>query len=648
MRNKLLRRFLASAAVGLLLSGGLGAQALAATSDAATKAAPDETFDAGRIDTFAGAFLAARIADFDNDGDSAISFYRRALEFQPDSAAVKQRLMVTLFVNGHFDEGAQLAEDLKSDPDVDRITAIARGIEALRHGKSDEAEKIFAYDGDNDLDRLMNGLLAAWAEFGAGKPKAAMGAVDALKGPDWFSIFKSYNAGLMASAAGMTDEARTKLNATITDQTGGATAPDTYMRAVMALAGIEARSGRKQQALDVVATGEKFSPGYPPLEALRQAIESGKTQEKPVTNARQGAAAVLFSIGSALNRQGAEEVVSLYLHFSRALDPDNAATLSMLGGIAEALGKPEEAIDIYKKIPESSPMRRLSELQLGLDLAQIGKTDEAKKRLSALIDDDPTDMRSYLALGSVLSDAKDYKAMAELYDRAVKQIGAVKSSSDWNIFFQRGIAYERLKEWPKAEPNFKQALKLSPDQPQVLNYLGYSWIDMNIHLDEGMAMIKKAVDLRPNDGYIVDSLGWAYYKLGKFDDAVDELEHAVELKPEDPTINDHLGDAYWQVGRKLEATYQWNRALANKPEKDQIPVIRAKIENGLPAPVNGRPVNVEAEMKDAPSPAPKAPAPHADSDKKSEADLPVAVRLAAVSPASVAPGLGTATASPAR
>jgi tetratricopeptide (TPR) repeat protein len=628
MRNKLFRRFLASAAVGLLMSAGLAVPAFAVASNDTADQAAEQTFDASRINTFAGAFLAARIADFDKDGDAAISFYRRALEFEPDNTAVKQRLMVALFVNGHFEEGATLAEELKNDPDVDRITAIARGIQALRLGQFRKADKIFSYDGDNDLDRLMNGLLSAWAEFGTGDEKAAIKSVEALTGPEWFGIFKNYNAGLMASAAGMTEQARTKLKAAITDQMGGATAPDTYMRAVMTLAGIEARAGRKQQALDVVATGEKFSPGYPPLEALRQAIESGKPEKKPVTNAKQGAAAVLFSIGSALNRQGAEEVVSLYLHFSRALDPDNAATLVMLGGIAEALGKPEEAIDIYRKVPETSPMRRLSELQLGLDLAEIGKTDEAKKRLNGLIEDDPTDMRSYLALGSVLSEAKDYREMADLYDRAVKQIGPVATRGVWNIFFLRGIDYERLKEWPKAEPNFKKALQLFPDQPQVLNYLGYSWIDMNIHLDEGMKMIKKAVELRPNDGYIVDSLGWAHYKLGEFEKAVDELEHAVELKPADPTINDHLGDAYWQVGRKLEAVYQWNRALSNDPEKDQIPLIRAKIENGLPAPVNGRPVAIEAEMKDKPSPAPKEPEPQAGSDKKSAIEFDPAVLTA--------------------
>ncbi len=151
------------------------------------------------------------------------------------------------------------------------------------------------------------------------------------------------------------------------------------------------------------------------------------------------------------------------------------------------------------------------------------------------------------------------------------------------IFFQRGIAYERLKKWDKAEPNFRKALELNPDQPQVLNYLGYSWVDMNSNLDEGLGMIRKAVDLRPDDGYIVDSLGWAYYRLNRFDDAVVELERAAELKAGDATINDHLGDAYWRVGRKLEAVFQWNRTLSSKPEEAEIPKIKDKIENGLPA-----------------------------------------------------------------
>jgi tetratricopeptide (TPR) repeat protein len=172
--------------------------------------------------------------------------------------------------------------------------------------------------------------------------------------------------------------------------------------------------------------------------------------------------------------------------------------------------------------------------------------------------------------------------MAATYDKAVEIIGPMPKRSDWSIFFQRGIAYERLKKWELAEPNFKKALELVPDQPQVLNYLGYSWVDMNINLDEGLGMIRKAVDLRPDDGYIVDSLGWAYYRLGRYEDAVSELERAVELRAADPTINDHLGDAYWRAGRRLEAIFQWRTALSMKPEESEIPKIKQKIRVGLP------------------------------------------------------------------
>src|SRR5690606_7405591 len=172
----------------------------------------------------------------------------------------------------------------------------------------------------------------------------------------------------------------------------------------------------------------------------------------------------------------------------------------------------------YQQVPDDSPMQRISELQLGLALAGTDKVDEAREHLKELIASDPSDLRSYLAYGSVLSNAKDYAAMAANYDKAVEVIGPVAKAGDWTIYFQRGIAYERLKEWDQAEPNFKKALELNPDQPQVLNYLGYSWGDKNINLDKAMDMIRRAVELRPNDGYIVDSLGWAHYRLGQIDD----------------------------------------------------------------------------------------------------------------------------------
>jgi Flp pilus assembly protein TadD len=274
-----------------------------------------------------------------------------------------------------------------------------------------------------------------------------------------------------------------------------------------------------------------------------------------------------------------------------------------LAAVAEQQKDGERAIGFYKRIPDTSPLKEVAELQLGLNLADLDRNDEAISHLKKLVEANPDEMRGYLALGGVYSSKEDYRAAADLYDKAVERLSDPQPAN-WNIFYQRGIAYERLKEWPKAEPNFRKALELNPDQPQVMNYLGYSWVDKNMNLKEALEMIQKAVDLRPSDGYIVDSLGWAYYKLGRFDDAVRELERAVSLKPEDPVLNDHLGDAYWRVGRKLEATFQWSYARDLKPEPDVLASVQEKLAKGLP-PIEANTAQDTPPAKPKPAPAPK-------------------------------------------
>ncbi len=655
MRQRLAIRLLSGAAfAALLLSSAAPGWSAGSTE---TPPAAEEKFDAEGISSFAGAFLAARTADVDRDYVNAIPLYRKALEIEPDNTEIRERLMIASFLSGDFEGGVKLAEQLKSDTSVERITIVTRGMDAIRRGDYAGAEKILKYEGPNDLERLMNSLLLAWSKFGAGKTDEALKMITDLKGPEWFGIFRNYHAGALAAAAGKTDKARTLLNSAVLDRDGGTTAPDTYIRAVMALARLEAAAGNKQKALDAISVGDQFINNYAPLKALRDSIQNGDKPEQQVKTAAQGAAAVLFSIGGALNRQGADEAVSLYLNVSHALDPDSADTLVMLGGLAETGGNSARAIEFYRQVPKNSPLARISELQLGLALATNGKVDEAKKHLKQLIDSDPKDIRSYLAYGSVLSDAKDYPEMARNYDQAIEMIGSQNDRSLWSIYFQRGIAYERLKQWDKAEPNFKKALELNPDQPQVLNYLGYTWVDMNRNLKEGLDMIKRAVELRPDDGYIVDSLGWAYYRLGRFEDATAELERAAELKAGDPTINDHLGDAYWRVGREREAKFQWNRALAMKPETAEVAKIAQKVQNGLPdLPADQKPANPAkdtpatdkaadtAPKTPAPAPAPAEPAPAAPAVPASETP---AVPAPAATPATPGPAAEPAPAAPA-
>lgn len=662
MRQSLAIRLLSSAAVAALLFASTGPSLAAGGTDTPTPPA-QEIFDADGISSFSGAFLAARTADVDRDYANAIRLYRKALELEPDNTEIRERLMIASFLSGDFTGGVELAEKLKSDVSVERITVITRGIDAIRRGDYAAASTILKYEGPNDLERMMNSLLLAWAKFGSGQKDEAIKMVTDLKGPDWFSIFKSYHAGAMAAAAGQTSKARTLLNSAVVDKDGGSTAPDTYIRAVMALARLEAADGNMQKAMDAIAVGDQFINNYVPLKALSESLKKGEKPEQQVTTAAQGAAAVLFSVGGALNRQGADEAVSLYLNVAHALDPQSADTLVLLGGLAESSGQPEKAIAFYRQVPETSPLRRISELQLGLTLASTGKVDEARKHLKSLIDSDPKDIRSYLAYGSVLSDAKDYPEMALNYDQAINMVGQVKDRSVWSLYFQRGIAYERLKQWDKAEPNFKKALELNPDQPQVLNYLGYTWVDMNRNLKEGLDMIKRAVELRQDDGYIVDSLGWAYFRLNRFPEAAAELERAAELKAGDPTINDHLGDAYWRTGREREAVFQWQRALIMKPEASEIPKIQEKINNGLPPLPPGEKPGVEspapaatttaqtapATPPAAPAPKPAAPSPAAIPAPAAPATPtpPAPAPAAPVEPAKPAPAPAAAPAAPA-
>jgi Flp pilus assembly protein TadD len=251
-----------------------------------------------------------------------------------------------------------------------------------------------------------------------------------------------------------------------------------------------------------------------------------------------------------------------------------------LADLYESIKKPALAIKIYQRVPADSPLKRNADIQMATNLDALERTEEAKKTLDKLIAERPGDLEAITALGNILRVRKEFADCAEAYG---KGIDALKNpqKANWLIFYFRGICFERSKQWAKAEADFKRALELSPEQAHVLNYLGYSWIDQGVNLDEGMRMIRRAVEQRPDDGYIVDSLGWAHYRIHNYEEAVKQLERAVELKPEDPTINDHLGDAYWKVGRTLEATFQWAHARDLKPEPDEMSKIVEKLRTGL-------------------------------------------------------------------
>jgi len=553
------------------------------------------------VGSLSGAYLAARVAEVDDDLPGAIEYYRRALDFDPDNRQIQQSLMLALITSGDVKGALPYAEKLKSVVDVERFSRVALAVDALRAGKYGNAITLLQLADESDLDRLITRLMTAWAKVGQSKASEAVADLDALDGPEWFDLFASYHRGLVAEAAGLPDDADAAYQAAIDNAAAGGVAPETWLRAAEAYATFLARKGDKEAALAVVDKAEAFAPGRLPMLALRGKIEAGAKLPPFVASASAGASEVLLNVGGALNRGGGEPFVRLYLHLALALKPDSDAVLLQLASVAEQQEEPEVAIALYERVPQGSPLKRAAELQLGLNLADLKRHDEAIAHLKTLLDADPDDMRGYLALGGVYASKEDFKSAAATYDAAVERLKQ-PTAANWNIFYQRGIAYERLKQWPKAEPNFRRALELQPEQPQVMNYLGYSWVDMNTNLDEGLEMIRRAVDLRPSDGYIVDSLGWAYYRLNRFDEAVVELERAVSLKPEDPVLNDHLGDAYWRDGRRLEATFQWAHARDLKPDPDVLLSVQKKLKEGLP------PLEGKTALEAPPKPAPKAEA----------------------------------------
>ncbi|EKF19912.1 hypothetical protein NA2_06208 [Nitratireductor pacificus pht-3B] len=533
------------------------------------------------ISSFSGAFLAARAAEADNDLDSAISYYERALTYQPDNRAIQQSLLLALISQGRFEAALPHAQALKSVPEVERFSRLGLAVDALRKEQFADAENWLKLVLESDLDRLITEVMTAWAKAGQGETEAALADLEKLEGPEWYGLFLRYHRALMAAQKGLDDRAGEEFEALVKAPAAGSAAPDTYMRAAEAYAAWLASRGERDKALAALNESEEFITGRAATEMLRETIRSGGKVEPLIADPRAGAAEILLNIATALNRGGGEPFVKLYLNYALALQPDSDDVLIQLASVAEQQSEPEQAIAYYERIEADSPWRRLAELQTGLNLADLDRHDEAVAFLDAAVAKDPDDMRAYLSLGRVHAVRKDYRAAADVFDRAVARLKDPQRE-DYAIYYQRGIAYERLKEWDKAEPNFHKALELYPDQPQVLNYLGYSWVDMNIKLEEGLALIRRAVELRPNDGYIVDSLGWAHYRLGSYEEATRELERAVSLRPDDPVLNDHLGDAYWRVGRRLEATFQWSHARDLDPEPDLLAEVEKKLKDGLP------------------------------------------------------------------
>jgi tetratricopeptide (TPR) repeat protein len=526
-------------------------------------------------DTQPGNYLSALIASADRDTPAAEVYYREALRADPRNPDLLERAFAAAVSNGDESSANSLGERLLTRDPNNNLARLAVAVYDIGQGQFASARAhLSSADGMRARD-VTAALLTAWSYAGQSDLHRALDTLDRIHDQSVLA-FRDYHAGLIAGLLGNPGEAQRRLKSAHDDDKNSLRFADAYARAL-------AVGGDLAGATKVYQDFSAIIPHHPLIERALADLSANHALDPLIRSAKEGAAEALYGLGSAGSRQGDELPALVYLRLSLYLRPSSDLTAVTLASLFERLKQGDEVIAAYQLVPASSPLKTGADIQIALELDGLGKADEAMRRLNEIVAARPHDVEALSALAELQRSTKKYVEAAATYDKAIAVVG-IPQRDNWTLFYFRGICYERSKQWPKAEADFKKALELYPDQPLVLNYLGYSWVDQGLNLDEGFKMLRRAVELRPNDGYVVDSLGWAHFKLGQYAEATETLERAINLKPADPILNDHLGDAYWRVNRRIEAHFQWNHARDMSPDPEDLPAILKKIEVGLPDP----------------------------------------------------------------
>ncbi|KXF89448.1 tetratricopeptide repeat protein [Phaeobacter inhibens] len=539
--------------------------------------------DAAHADGLAGAYLAARAATLDSDFQASADYYNRALVRDPQNPLLMEHVVFARLALGDIKGAAPVAERLSemgARSQVANIVMTASLVMAEDYPAI--IERVTSQpDGQYEINALVDGLLLGWAHLGAGSVSDALAQFDQLGEKEGLGLFARYHRALALASVGDYEGAEALFAADEGQLT------NTSRRAVIARLEILSQLGRNDKALEVLS--EAFSGQLDPgLAALSERLQNDETLPYALAaTPQQGIAEVFFTMGAALNGEMADDYVLMYARVAAALREDHVDALLLAAELFDQLGRYTLSIDLYKQVPRDHPDYHAAELGRAEALRRAAKPDAAAEVLQQLARDFPKEVPVHTNLGDLLRQQEDYGGAVAAYDTALDLMDE-SVEGRWFLLYARGICHERLKNWEQAEADFRAALEIRPDQPQVLNYLGYSLVEKQIKLDEALSMIERAVAARPDAGYIVDSLGWVLYRLGRYEEAVGHMETAVELMPVDPVVNDHLGDVYWAVGRAREAEFQWKRALSfidpedtdSEADPDRI---RRKLETGLDA-----------------------------------------------------------------
>ncbi|MEM6972636.1 MAG: tetratricopeptide repeat protein [Pseudomonadota bacterium] len=525
----------------------------------------------------AGPYLAAEQAARRGDIAAAADYYTKALTADRGNAALLERAILHQVSAGRIETGVALSRDLVELNPESQIALLLLAADAFT--ANDPLLVLDLLDApESESGPFVGYLIQAWAEYADGRPDAAREALLALRdgntGGAAGAMLSTFHLGLLESALGDEAAAIEAFEATV-ERSGAPTDRLTRVQAASL-----ARSGDVEGAIALIDGRLANTLGDPRLEALRADIEAGEIPDPMVESGRIGAAEALFGISGFLTR-GQNAIIGLaYARLAVHLNPDLIDAKLLIAHMLRRDSQNELAIAAYESVPRDAPEALSARIGRAQSMQAAGKIEPAIIAMREVTARFPRSVEAHSALGDMLRQEERFGEAALAYDAAIRLTDPIEQRH-WLLFYQRGISYERSDQWDLAETDFKKALELEPDQPLVLNYLGYSWVELRRNLTEAQEMIEKAVEQRPEDGYIMDSLGWVLWRTGQFEEAAVKMERAVELRPVDPVINDHYGDALWMIGRRTEARFQWKRALSFEPEAEEEARIRDKLKRGL-------------------------------------------------------------------
>ncbi|PKU23781.1 tetratricopeptide repeat protein [Telmatospirillum siberiense] len=514
----------------------------------------------------AGNYLAGRFAQDQNDLAAASRYLQRALEQDPENIEILQRAYLSMAAAGQLKASAAIAQRLLT---YDGEASVAALMVAEQQGKDGDWKAVEATVSGlprRGLNTFMMPLVIGWAKVGQGNFDAALETIAPLAQNSNYAALHDFHAALINDLADRRKAAEEYYRSTLAGN-GGAT-----LRTAEAAMAFYRRIGQPGKADEIMAYYRQEHPES-------SMIGDGSGHERVVDSAASGLAEAFFDTAGSLRQGRASELGLIFARMAIDLNPDFPLAQVMVADLLQGLGRLRDANAVFQEINPSSPVYWSAQLRIAANFDDLDDVDAATRTLETLAAQHADRPEALITLGDVLRRHKRWAEAVAAYDRALAVLGEPKPEQ-WGVYYSRGIALERSKQWTRAESDFLRALELQPDEPHVLNYLGYSWIEQGVNLAQAMVMIEKAVVQLPKDGYIVDSLGWAFFRSGDYVKAVETLERAVELHPEDAAINDHLGDALWKVGREEEARFQWQRALISDPDPEMKQDIERKLGAG--------------------------------------------------------------------